>query len=188
LWGSEYDRLAWKGLTGEIGKEEIIHELRMAGSLKGVKAMGERRAYLMENDPEYAYKTRENIKKVQPQAVTASLSKKARDKRIESFNKIEHQKGENNSQHGTMWITDGKQNRKINRTEEIPESFRRGRTLPPIKDKLSDSRLESLRKSVNPLNTEKWMCLETGYVSTAGGLHSYQRSKGIDPSKRAKVF
>lgn len=34
---------------------------------------------------------------------------------------------ESNSQYGSMWVTDGYQNRKINKIDKIPEGFKRGR-------------------------------------------------------------
>ena len=37
------------------------------------------------------------------------------------------------------------------------------------------------------LNTQKWMCLETGMVSTIGPLTRYQRVRGIDTSKKVKI-
>jgi len=36
-------------------------------------------------------------------------------------------KGEKNSQFGTIWITNGKENKKIKKNENIPNSWRRGR-------------------------------------------------------------
>jgi hypothetical protein len=42
-------------------------------------------------------------------------------------------------------------------------------------------------KAAKITNSQKWMCTETGYVSTPGGLSSYQKSKGIDISKRVKI-
>jgi hypothetical protein len=36
-------------------------------------------------------------------------------------------------------------------------------------------------------NAQKWMCLETGHISNAGGLSRYQKAKGIDTSKRKRV-
>lgn len=39
------------------------------------------------------------------------------------------QKGEGNSQYGTMWITDGVSSMKIRKDAHIPEGFRKGRTL-----------------------------------------------------------
>jgi hypothetical protein len=38
-----------------------------------------------------------------------------------------HQKGEGNSQYGKMWITNGAQNRKIRKNDEIPPKWRPGR-------------------------------------------------------------
>lgn len=37
------------------------------------------------------------------------------------------------------------------------------------------------------LNTEKWRCLVTNYVSTSGPLTRYQRSRNIDITLRVKV-
>ncbi len=33
----------------------------------------------------------------------------------------------------------------------------------------------------------KWICLETGFTSTAGGLTRYQKARGIDTSKRKRL-
>jgi len=37
--------------------------------------------------------------------------------------------GSNNSQYGTMWITDGHENRKTKKTELIPDGWYKGRSL-----------------------------------------------------------
>jgi hypothetical protein len=39
------------------------------------------------------------------------------------------QKGENNSQYGTMWITNGIENKKIKKESEIPQGWKIGRNL-----------------------------------------------------------
>jgi hypothetical protein len=36
--------------------------------------------------------------------------------------------------------------------------------------------------------SQKWMCLETGYISNPGGLAKYQKARGIDTSKRKRVI
>jgi hypothetical protein len=36
-------------------------------------------------------------------------------------------------------------------------------------------------------NSQKWMCLETEFVTTAGPLTQYQRKRGIDTSKRKRI-
>lgn len=37
------------------------------------------------------------------------------------------------------------------------------------------------------INSQKWMCLETGYITSPGPLTSYQRARGIDTSKRKRI-
>ena len=36
-------------------------------------------------------------------------------------------------------------------------------------------------------NAQRWMCLETGYVSNSGALSNYQKKRGIDTSKRMRI-
>jgi hypothetical protein len=129
LWGNKEDWLAWRGLTGEVGKEEIIHELRMKASEKGVKAMLKKQRFLFDNDPEFLERARRHAVSILPKAWEASVTKEARKKRIESFKRIQHQRGETNSQYGTMWITNGETNKKIKKNEPIPEGYFPGRKL-----------------------------------------------------------
>ena len=42
LWDDKRDWLAWKGLIGEIGKEEIVRELRREGGRKGAHVLSTR--------------------------------------------------------------------------------------------------------------------------------------------------
>jgi hypothetical protein len=37
-------------------------------------------------------------------------------------------------------------------------------------------------------NSQKWKCLETGFITNPGALTRYQKSKGIDTSKREKIL
>jgi len=43
------------------------------------------------------------------------------------------------------------------------------------------------KKQVKKLNTKKWMCLITNYVSTSGPLTIYQRKRNIDTNLRVEV-
>ncbi len=36
-------------------------------------------------------------------------------------------------------------------------------------------------------NSQKWICLETGFISSPGGLGRYQKARGIDTSKRVRI-
>jgi len=46
---------------------------------------------------------------------------------------------------------------------------------------------EQMRENIKKVNSQKWMCLETGYISSPGGLNSYQKARGIDRSKRIRL-
>ena len=37
------------------------------------------------------------------------------------------------------------------------------------------------------VNSQRWMCKETGHISNAGALAKYQRARGIDTSKRIRL-
>ena len=39
------------------------------------------------------------------------------------------------------------------------------------------------RQRINELNSQKWECCETGFISTSAGVVAYQRGKKIDTSK-----
>jgi hypothetical protein len=123
LWEDDRDRLAWKGLTGEIGKEEIIRELRSIGAKKANREhiYTEKHINLL----------KEVGKKYHRQAVEASKSSDAIKKKKETLAKINHQQGTKNSQYGTMWITDGTKSGsyKIKRGDKIPAGYKPGRIL-----------------------------------------------------------
>lgn len=121
LWGDKRDWLAWKGLKGEIPKQELVRELRKLGGSKGGSRAGENPA------------TKERMRKLadlhRGEAVKAAATPEANQKRKKTLAKIQHQQGDKNSQFGTMWVTDGKSNRKVKKETPLPEGFYPGRTL-----------------------------------------------------------
>lgn len=78
---------------------------------------------LYETDPEFRKKHNENLEKARKLA----HSKESSIKRKKTFSKMKHSQGINNSQYGTMWITDGETSIKIKKNEYIPEGWRKGR-------------------------------------------------------------
>lgn len=52
----------------------------------------------------------------------------ARERRMKTWTERKFQQGENNSQFGTRWITDGNVSKKIKKTESVPEGWYLGRT------------------------------------------------------------
>jgi hypothetical protein len=55
--------------------------------------------------------------------------------------------------------------------------------------KLGVHSLTSEQKSeiAKKTNSQKWICLETGYITNPGSLSRYQKAKGIDTSKRIRL-
>jgi hypothetical protein len=46
-----------------------------------------------------------------------------------------------------------------------------------------EERSNNSKKSVAITNSQRWICLETGFVTNAGALTKYQQARGIDTSK-----
>jgi hypothetical protein len=47
---------------------------------------------------------------------------------------------------------------------------------------------KTCQENFGKTNIEKFKCLVTGKVSTAGPLTGYQKARGIDPSLRERVY
>jgi hypothetical protein len=76
LWQDKRDWLAWKGLIGEIGREEIIKQLRLKGSKKGLEI-----SHKKGSTPARVTAAR----KSQPLATAAALMPAALEKRKKSL-------------------------------------------------------------------------------------------------------
>jgi hypothetical protein len=50
-----------------------------------------------------------------------------------------------------------------------------------------EQRSENAKKSAKKVNSQRWMCEETGFITTSGPLTRYQRKRGIDTSKRKRI-
>jgi hypothetical protein len=50
-----------------------------------------------------------------------------------------------------------------------------------------EERKQRFYENCGNVNKIKWMCLETGHISTPGPLTNYQRARNIDTSKRKRV-
>mgnify|MGYP006298970351 CR=1 FL=1 len=108
-----------KGLNHSVNQHKIVHEK-------------------LKNDSDYreifCKKVSEGIKRHIDKNGALWKGKKHREetkKRI-GIKASKHQSGEGNSQYGTMWITNGRENRKIRKNEEIPENWRKDRVVKHI--------------------------------------------------------
>jgi len=50
-----------------------------------------------------------------------------------------------------------------------------------------EERIAAGKKGIRNTNSQKWECIETGFITNPGNLTKYQRAKGIDTSKRKRV-
>jgi hypothetical protein len=116
-----------------------LEQTRNGGKLSGAK-----HAHKMKNDPEYRNKITNTVgkcsrKRAKQQGKEFPLVKnkfdwKGRKHKPESIEKMkkvkkDHGIGDKNSQYGTCWITDGVKNRKIEKSNYIPQGWYLGRTL-----------------------------------------------------------
>ena len=54
-------------------------------------------------------------------------------------------------------------------------------------EELYDIRVNAGVKGSKVTNSQKWMCLETGFITSPGALGRYQKARGIDTSKRKRI-
>lgn len=98
--------------------------------LEGRKAGQHVRTQKYLSDVEYANKWKERMKVVN----LCSQSEQAKVKRKQTLADIKHQQGENNSQFGSIWITNGINNKKIQKDDTIPEGWNKGRKIKIIQE------------------------------------------------------
>ncbi len=72
------------------------------------------------------------VKKLFPEGIWKNKTHKQSSKELIGAKSKIHQRGSGNSQFGSMWITDGNQNKKIQKDSIIPAGFRRGRTTSTL--------------------------------------------------------
>ncbi len=78
------------------------------------------------------FNNKENFKELYTAGLHAAKSVESLQKRKSSYKEIKHAQGTNNSQYGTLWITNGVINKKIKKTEPIPEGWEKGRNLKAV--------------------------------------------------------
>jgi hypothetical protein len=69
---------------------------------------------------------------------------------------------------------------KEQRVEIAKENYNNGKGIASI---TPEKRSEYSRKNAS----QRWKCLETGYICNAGGLSTYQKARGIDTTKRVRL-
>ena len=120
------------GGTGGFMNEEHRIKAQTAGlkvMLKNRKNI-ERRNWLLKNDSDWAIYWKKSISDGL-KGNTNWLGKKHKEEtkqKIGETNSLK-QKGESNSQFGTCWITNGTENKKVNKNDKLPKDWSLGRTI-----------------------------------------------------------
>jgi len=76
--------------------------------------------------------------------------------------------------------------------EQRIKNGKKGGTKAGLKNKQNKTGICGLTKdqrseTAKKVNSQKWKCTETGYISNSGGLAIYQRKRSIDSTKRVRV-
>ena len=100
----------------EIGKKNLIEGTKKVKELQ--KNENWKKFFLS--------KVREGHKKIKHNTFTGKKHSEETKKKIGYTNSLK-QNGENNSQYGTMWITNGIENKKIKKETDIPQGWYKGR-------------------------------------------------------------
>ena len=130
---------------GDGGLQGLSDEVRKKIQLAGTKAISDlnkKTRYLQKvlkekfKDPDWRKRRQDNIAQAhlnRGHGRNGLLGSKASAHRKkvqkDTFKKINHQKGDKNSQFGTTWFTDGVNNIKIKGAQTVPIGFTKGRTI-----------------------------------------------------------
>ena len=148
-YGRKEDEIAWKALSGQASKKEIVamglrlgrektnkileqrygNNWKTIISKKGAEKSKEVLHARMKSDKIFA----DDVKKRAKHASNMALKEESRLKRIKTLSDIKHQQGVKNSNYGNMWIYNEqlKISKLIKKNSTIPEGWLKGRKIFP---------------------------------------------------------
>ncbi len=137
-YGNEKDRIAWQGLLGLIPKSDIMRDLHKLGRELGNISLKEK--YGVSNPgqlPHCRVATSERNRRLHKEGIISApdwTGKKHREdtKRLIGAKNSVKQSGSGNSQFGTIWITNGVENKKIKSVDAIPDGWHKGRVTATV--------------------------------------------------------
>jgi hypothetical protein len=94
---------------------------------------------------------------------------------------------EQKSEIGKKTFTEKKGVHSLSKEETIKNATKGGKKAKELGLGIHAQTKEERSKICTRNNYQKWMCLETGFVTNAGTLSRYQKARGIDTSKRIRI-
>ena len=147
-YGKHEDYLAWQGLLGLIPKQDIVLEIQRSNHRNTMQILMEKYGV---TSPSQLPHVREQISERNRQRYidgfrplpdwTGKKHREETKRKIGEKNAIS-QRGSGNSQYGTMWITNGSENKKIKSIDIIPETWYKGRVSNASVAQLVEHRFE----------------------------------------------
>jgi general stress protein YciG len=183
LWGNEEDRIAWRGLSGQITPDEAALEAMALGSSKSGKKHKENKTGIFARSPEEMseHGRKSGNKHKENKTGIFGLS-------LEELSEAGKKGGNKNKKNktgicGLSFEERSKNSRKVgNRSKENKTGI-----FGMTSEEKSEAGKKGGKIGGKISSTQKWQCTQTGYVSTAGALTRYQNARGIDTSNRIKV-
>lgn len=119
------------GLNRTLWHLENLDEHMNKISILGI----EKKRWLLENDEVWTEKYKENLSIANKKQIKEfgnpfqGKTHREETKRMIGSANSAKQRGENNSQYGTVWITNGSDNKKIKKNDDIPNGWYKGRVI-----------------------------------------------------------
>lgn len=157
LWGNEEDRLAWRGLSGQITPDEVALESMILGGKKGGNKIKENKIGIFALSREEKSENGKKGGKIAGQKtyeMKVGIHALTDEERSENGKKSGKISGANHRDNGTGFFS-------LTKEEKI--------------------------KVAQKVNAQRWQCTVTGYITSAGPLSVYQNKRGIDTSNRIKI-
>lgn len=116
------------GGEGGLHNEEHYKKWQLAGAIAGGKVTVKNLHFRQVHDAEYRKRWLQSLKDANNVGFTGKKHKEeTKEKMSKTHKNNNHQVGEKNSQYGTCWITNDKENKKIKKGDMIPNGWRLGR-------------------------------------------------------------
>ena len=131
----------WKYVNDNGLNRTLWHSDNLDEHMNKMSILGhEKKRWLFENDEVWSEKYKEKLSIATKKQIKefghpfqGKTHREETKRMIGSANSVK-QRGENNSQHGTVWITNGSDNKKIKKNDDIPKGWYKGRVINIVKE------------------------------------------------------